>query len=65
MNVAELTWYEDGSLIEWFYDIEDPEPHSTKFCMLRDAIEIAWKNQCLLVIQPMYQDECIFIDYSE
>ena len=59
-----ITWYEDASILEWWTS-EDPTSKETRFCTIEDAIELAQKECILLVIQPMYQDECIFIDYSK
>lgn len=63
MNVAELTWYADLELLEWWQS-EDPFSRKTMYCNIVDAIEFARKEKILLVIQPESSDECIFIDYG-
>ena len=63
---SEITWYEDGSFAEW-WENDNISQNSRKYehYTLKETIEIARSNKILLVIQPMYQDEVIFVDYTE
>lgn len=61
----EIIWYEDGNILEWIDGhIQDREDHHRMDCDLEDAFVIAKNMNATLVIQPEYQDQCIFADFS-
>lgn len=63
---SEVTWYEDGHFIEWWFnDSLKPEDRHYEYGSLKEAIEIAQENKILLYIQPAYQDQVILVDFSE
>lgn len=58
----ELSWYEDGSFLEWF---AGKERLYIENITLEKSIQIAWENKACLYIQPAEQDAGLFIDYTE
>jgi len=58
----ELSWYEDGSFLEWFIG---KERFYKEHVTLEEAIQIAWENKACLYIQPEEQNAGLFIDYTE
>ena len=65
IQASEVTWYEDGFLIEWWInDSIKPEDKRCEYGSLKEAFEIARENQIILFIQPMYQDQCLIVDFT-
>ena len=64
MVTDELTWYEDGEMVE-YWETEDPKSRKIHYWSIEEAIKFAQKTKMVLIIQPAYQDECIFIDFTE
>ena len=64
MDTTEVAWYEDGNFLEWYVGEGLPKDRRYKHCGLEQAIEFAWKQKMVLVIQPAYQNECIFADFT-
>lgn len=63
---SEITWYEDGFLIEWWInDSIKPEDKRCEHGSLKEAIEIARDNEIILYIQPAFQDQTLIVDFSE
>lgn len=62
---AEVTWYEDGGLLEYWTGDGRPEDKRCRYCSLEDAIDFAWKNKMCLYIQPELQDAGMFVDYTD
>lgn len=65
IDTTDVTWYEDGGLLEWWNGEGRPEDRRYEYCSLEEAIEFAWKNRMLLYIQPEFQDAGLFVDYTE
>lgn len=62
----EYTWHEDGNCLEWIDGmLSNPDDHHRIPCNLEDAFVIAQKQKAVLVIQPEFQEQCIFADFSE
>lgn len=64
-STTDVTWYEDGAILEYWVGEGRPTDKQCKYCSLKEAIDFAWKNKMLLYIQPEDQDAGLFIDYSE
>lgn len=64
ISTCELTWFEDQELLEW-WEYDDPHSRKAMECNILDAIEFARNEKVLLIIQPEFQDQCIFVDFSE
>ena len=65
-DTTEITWYEDGSFLEWFVGegrLEDRR--FREHVSLEEAIEYAWKHKKSLYIQTAEQDAGLFVDYAE
>ena len=62
----EYTWFEDGNCLQWIDGmLSNYDDHHRIPCNLEDAFLIAMKQKAVLVIQPEYQKQCIFADFSE
>ncbi len=64
-NTTDVTWYEDGGLLEYWDGDGRPEDRQCKYCSLKEAVEFAWENKMCLYIQPELQDAGMFVDYTE
>ena len=61
----EYTWHEDGNCLEWVDGrLSNSDDHHRIPCNLEDAFEIAKKQKAVLVIQPEFQEQCIFADFT-
>jgi hypothetical protein len=61
----EFIWYENGNYIEWIDGlISNKDDHYKKICNLEEAFKIAEKLKAILIIQPEYQNQCIFADFT-
>ena len=66
MDTTEITWYEDGSFLEWFVGEGKLEDRRLKeHVSLEEAIECAWRHKRCLYIQTAYRDAGLFVDYTE
>lgn len=65
-DTSQITWYEDGSLLEWFVGEGRIEDRRFKENVsLEEAIECAWKHRKSLYVQTAFQDAGLIIDYTE
>ncbi|PWB87868.1 hypothetical protein [Methanobrevibacter thaueri] len=64
-STTDVTWYEDGGLLEWWTGEGRPEDRKCKYCTLEEAVQFAWQNNFCLYIQPAEQDAGLFVDYTE
>ena len=64
-NVTEATWYEDGSLLEFYTGEGRPQDKECRKCTLKEASQVAFENKMCLYIQTELQDAGLFIDYGE
>ena len=63
---SEITWYEEDNFVEWWEnDNISHESRKFDYFTLKEAIDIAKFNKITLCIQPAYQNQTIFVDYSE
>lgn len=63
-DTTDVTWYEDGEMIEYWTGEGRPQDRVCKEASLKEAIEFAKTNKMCLSIQPVEQDACLFVDYS-
>lgn len=61
----EVTWYEDGNMIEYWTTEDYPQDRICKECSLKDAIAFAQEKKLCLYIQTAEQDAGLFVDYTE
>ena len=64
-STKDVTWYEDGGMLEFWIGEGRPEDRQCQYCSLEDAIDFAWKNKVCLYIQTAEQDAGLFVDYTE